>query len=141
MKCGIVLFILLWVSTSVSAFTLSEYNGRCGKVRTYLGPTDGKHGVSAADHYSDPHGGYIILDPTFIRGYSAHAIEFLYFHECGHRVLGHVNTPNHQYEVSADCYAARRFTKLYGRNRLHQTMNELVDLNTAERNKRIMNCR
>lgn len=139
---GIIFFWLLLVATSASAFSLSDYNGRCGDVDIYMGPTDGRHGYSAAHSYDNVHSGYIVLDPEFIKSHSDLAIEFLYFHECGHRVFGHTSAYIGRGEENlADCYAARRFARLHGRHKLKRVANEMLPINGEPRSKRILHCR
>jgi hypothetical protein len=48
--------------------------------------------------------GKIVLNPTLMRSYSPSMQKFIYWHECGHAVLGHksISASN---EMAADCFA------------------------------------
>lgn len=132
--------VLLSCSLSASAFSLYDYNGRCGNTRVVLGPTYGKW--ATANVFANT----IMIDPVTPRTFSPLAVEFIFFHECGHMTYGHVpaaayNTTKPHDEDVADCYAADRFTFAYGRKRLQHTLKEMEHINGKTRNHNILQCK
>jgi hypothetical protein len=49
-------------------------------------------------------GGKIVLNPTVMRSYSPSMQKFIYWHECGHVMLGHTGSSASN-EMAADCIA------------------------------------
>lgn len=126
------------LSSAAFSFSLSDYNGRCGNTRVILGPTYGKHAV--ANVFSNT----ITIDPITARSASPMAMEFIFFHECGHITYLHVpaaySSVRQKYEDDADCYAARRFRGTYGQAALTKVLQELEPVNGKSRNHNIQTC-
>ena len=133
-------FALMLLSSAAFSFSLSDYNGRCGNTRIQLGPTYGKHAVADAFHNT------ITIDPITVRKFSPRAVEFIFFHECGHIKYGHqpaaYGTTNYQQrEDDADCYAANRFKRTYGKYQMTKALEELAPLNGEVRTHKIQQCK
>ncbi len=132
-------FFLLLQSTSLSAFSFQDFNGRCGDVKLFVGPVEGnKLAVTDADQT----GGYITLDPQLIQSVSQDALTFVYFHECGHRINGDRSSGYRSYdaEQKADCYAANRYKEEYGERAFHTVLDDLLSINGHYRNNQILEC-
>lgn len=137
------LSLLLFCSpclASLFPLTLNELNGQCGPhVRVYAVTLDGPLAATGANEKLG--GEYIVMDSGFMISNSRHAVWFVFFHECGHRVNGHMKGDgNLNKQQEADCYAATRFVKTFGYRRLEATLEELLPINTEARNKRILEC-
>src|SRR5260221_14571357 len=64
-----------------------------------------------------PQGPVILYNPNVVSWMHPETRLFVYFHECAHVVLNHVNFPNPNMEQQADCWAIRTAV---GQNRLNQ---------------------
>lgn len=131
---------LMLLSSAAFSFSLSDYNGRCGNTRIQLGPAYGKYAI--ANIYANT----ITIDPITVRMLSPRAIEFVFFHECGH--IKHRHTPEAAYDATrkqhneneADCYAANRFRRTHGEDQLSKALRELEPINGKIRNINIQQC-
>jgi hypothetical protein len=91
---------------------------------------------------------FITIDTDIVQNYSNDAVRFILLHECGHHVLNELEITHRWYqdgemakiEHAADCYAAENFRTVYGKYRLISTLDELLPLNTLQRNMDILNC-
>jgi len=130
---------LMLLSSAAFSFSLLRYQGQCGPAQVALGETDGRRAY--AEQETDGTW-WIVIDPRVIRKYSEYTIDFIFLHECGHVLYYHEsNKGSPEDENGADCYAAERFTNMYGRGMLYPVLAELAPINGPLRNSRILECK
>lgn len=96
-------------------------------------------------------GRYVVMfDSSAIEVLPSVSVEFIYYHECGHFVLGHAQDPAKFFytdvqvgEHKADCFAVDKFLGKYDENELVYAliaMRELYTLGHKERTQEILSC-
>lgn len=141
-------FIILFFSSSL--YSKPFYNihnitdSQCKDSVTVFGPVS--HKLAVARQSFSTHKRFIVIDRDFYDTASPALIKFVWFHECGHHTLGHLEAIRKhgvvldKIQFEADCYAYSNIKHEYDDIEFNIILFELTGKADSKRRKQLYQC-